>query len=174
MKTLCFFLVLHFLLYCTPNGEAQTQQVQDLSGWDKTKWGMAQEEVKNLYADRIIPAQEKDPEDTFVPFIIEDVNSDGINFKARFIFNKNTSRLQAVTLQAPRAETDEDLFERLHKVLVSKYGDPLSNIKSEPAGLKTIKQMWAIDKTRIDLIFLIDKNKQVRALFIKYSDRSIQ
>jgi hypothetical protein len=169
MKT--FKVILFFIIFVLPSFASGNENFE---GWDKTKWGMTQEEVRNLYSDTIMPSNEKEQEKIIVPFIIENFIIEGISCKARFIFDKNTNKLQSVILHAPYSEIDEGLFQIFYNYLISKYGDPHSHLNKETGGFKRVNEIWAIDKTKIILIFIIDGDRKARGLAIKYADISIK
>lgn len=165
IKTIMIILFVFIPSLVTANGK--------LEGWETTKWGMTQDEVKELFPDMIVSSQEKEQEKIIVPFIIENIIVEGISCKARFLFDKNKNKLQSVILHAPYAKIDEELFKKFFNKLVSKYGNPTSNLNKETGGFRRINEIWELDKTRILLIFVTDRNRQAMGLAVKYSDISI-
>ncbi len=137
---------------------------KDIAGYDKTMWGMTEEEV--LAAEAPLAERLEKPSTMvngdIVTIVIRGIEIAGIQFSGYFIFDPQDRKLIAVGLQS--AMEMGASVGSIEKYLTEKYGQPAN--KKEGENL-----LWELPKTTIELVTVDLKlpiTKPVRMILISY------
>lgn len=147
MKTICVALQFALILFVPPSLAAD-EDPRNITGYDKTRWGMSEDEVLTAEAPR---AEKLEKPSTMVngdlvTIVIKGVETEGIQFTAYFIFDSQNRKLVNVSLQSG-ADIGTDVgstLARIERVLTEKYGQP-----DEKNGESLL---WKLPKTTIELL----------------------
>lgn len=136
--SLIFLLFLLIILSpCTKLEESKTPR--DIKGWGKAKWGMSEKEILKLFKDEGVYKKEE----SFL--FIDSFEIEGYEFQVTFIMDPKEKKLQKVVICTDIYRPihkdqflSEDLFKRIERGLVGKYGPPTQKKeKKEPDEEKT-------------------------------------
>ena len=143
---------------------------KNIAGYDKTVWGMSEDEVLAAEGPR---AERLEKPSTMVngdivSIVIKELEVAGIQFSAYFIFDSQNRKLSAVGLQSviDIGVTVETALSRIEKLLAETYGPATDN--------KTGKNiLWELPKTTIELLGVdlklpITSTKPIRMILISY------
>ncbi|WP_340115950.1 hypothetical protein [Pelagibius sp. 7325] len=98
---------------------------EDVAGWDATRWGMTQEEIKSALGDRTmrLPGRWLYGH-AYADLAVEDAAVGGLAFTAYLQMNAESHRLQQVLLERRRTQAVPGAFDALIDSLEGSYGPP--------------------------------------------------
>jgi len=126
---------------------------KNIAGYDKTAWGMTEDEVLKAEAPRaekldkpeILVDTNGRPTGDFRSIVIKEikVGSEKANFRAIFIFDKN-QKLKQVNLESVNDINPAETMRYVEKLLTEKYGAPTYKQEGKNAS-------WKLPKTSIEI-----------------------
>lgn len=121
---------------------------RNIAGYDKTVWGMSEDEVLAAEAPRAerLEKPSRRVNGDIVSIVIRELETEGIQFSAYFIFDSQNRKLIAVGLQSAVdiGASVGSTLSRIEKLLTEKYGQP-----GEKNGENVF---WKLPKTTIELV----------------------
>ncbi len=143
LLTITLLLISPVFIQLSDSKSIQAQQVQDIQGWNNTRWGMTYAEVKSLYP--IGNLQESQSATAFSHFAsMESFNIGENTYKVEFYFNKN--RLESVILRWD--ENGHSPYYSLLNNLNNRYGQGVNVASHLPQNFLYQKQ-WNMPTTAI-------------------------
>jgi hypothetical protein len=132
--------------------------MDDLKGWQNTRWGMSREELKNAIGDKL-------KKDNKGWLYMTNYQIGKFTFYVEFSFPKDRDYLTFVGVSPDpscKIQDCDNVFLFLKKALISKYGPPI-NIENSHSGLT---HTWIFTSTTIKLIYA----KHWKALLLRYDE----
>lgn len=189
MKNL-IIIVLSFLLISLMNNEAlgQTKPLNpgekisgsnmeegtDVKGWSKTRWGMTNDEILNLFKGKALRVKKeiRDNDQTYSTIKINNFDINGTDFEVFFYMGIKDGKLQKVLLRHKNAINS--MFGSFEQLLTEKFGPPShKDFSQSQVSRRDFKRTatWIFPSTKIELTF-ITMYPIATYLAIWYSDRS--
>ena len=163
MRTVSLALQLALILFVRSTLAADNDP-RNISGWDKTVWGMSEDEVLAAEAprgaERVVPKNETGDIGTIV---IKNLEITGKQFSATFSFDSKNRKLKYVGLMSA-TDVGGDIgiiFSRIEKLLTETYGEPTFNKTGEDV-------LWKLPKTTIELLRFDTPPASLRQIVISY------
>lgn len=148
---------------------ANSQQVTQLDGWQKAKWGMTKEDVKKVFpkaTDFVITMKGKQ----FQKWGLSDYEISGCHYNVDFGFSGD--KLNAVDLQLTDLKDGGKCGPKMSSLLVDKYGKPTTSDNEKKRDMETTSEKWLIGNTTITCFTMFMPTISQGLHFIKYKARS--
>lgn len=168
INSLAYGLGIASFVFTTTPAIVQAQQVQDIQGWNNTRWGMTYAEVRSLHP--IGNLQVSQSATSFSHF----ASMDGFNvgessYKVEFYFNSD--RLESVILRWD--ENGQSPYYSLFNNLNNRYGQAENVVSSLPQNFVYQKQ-WNMPTTAITMTIPVGICPAIYACEINLSYRRQQ
>ena len=149
----CSLLLIMMAGLAFPQGQAQTQ---DVTGWDKIRWGMTIAETRSVYPGAT-------GNGTRERLTLEPVQIGDLTMNVAVSARPDSDRITRVELSNPEASSRK--FDRLKVLLIQKYGPPINEAtKIEDANTTATTLIWTFPSASILLTL-----RQGRAIYLEYS-----
>ena len=143
---------------------------QDVSGWNKVKWGMTEAEVEAAYPNQILPYTNVTGKDCGSTQELERQLIGGYSLDVMFNYDCKTKKLNGVTIvpydkwyrqQATKA------FDAISKEFSVEYGDPSTSDSSEIDAYRK----WVFPSTSIEMTLIAVDDTTPAIFMINYKER---
>jgi hypothetical protein len=166
-----------------PSTQATADTEPQPNGWGAVTFDMTEAEVRTAYpsAVPINPPEEYDRAAAWATLQLPDIRAAGLEFVARFLFNKNTHRLSMVLLRRDAEKPSE--YEQVLAALTEKYGPPLRSKDLSTASVDSSSPeqeaktrigsgsaTWIVSKTRVSAEYF--EALGTRYLLVSYKAKS--
>lgn len=145
-------LLLGLLLWSSPAGA-----LDDLPGWNGTRWGMTAEELRAALGGRLsdLPGRWVYG-GAYAELAVEDVEIGGLTFIAYLQMNAETDRLQQVLLERRRTGAVPRAFAQVIDALTERYGSPRGDCAQAKSGGEPLdyRITWRFPSTTLHAKFL--------------------
>lgn len=130
-------------------------QPKDVEGWGKTKWGMTEEQLLNIFEGQVerLPRNEE-CHGGCATLRINDMEIEGSHFKVYLHLNYTTNKLDHVAIEPEGEHMDDAAFDSLIRMLIQKYGAPTSQKDDKNIFGQTKKRTWIFPSTVIELSWM--------------------
>lgn len=137
-------------------------QPKDIEGWNKTRWNMAEDEVKKTFSTKQVSSRSKPAGGYTILTLPEGTRVDGFEFDVYFLFKENKLKQVHLTAKKPSAGTGT----QIEMILTEKYAQPtfkkdyesaISSGSAEDTGLSV--RSWNFPSTIIELHNLHQKSR---------------
>jgi hypothetical protein len=133
--------------------QAKKAEPSELEGWDKSKWGMTEDEILEAFKGEVKKLPK--PEDfkfAYANLWIPKFKIDSQEFNVYFQMGKETKKLEQVRIEA-KGTYLVGVFGHLEQLLTQKYGPPVykDTEKTPMLRMVTTKRQWNLPKTVIRL-----------------------
>ena len=150
MKKILFFLFAGLLIpyYLL------AQDIPDATGWGGARWGMMENELKDIFNDRIVRSKERqyiDGKKLYRDLEITKYAINNIEFKVLFEMGSNDNKLKRVRLVYQSAIPSQ--FSEFEQLLSSKYGSPMQKDESGSRSGSDKNSSWFLPSTKIELVY---------------------
>jgi hypothetical protein len=168
MKIILVFL----LLLCI----VTLSQTKDVTGWNKSYWGMTITEIDSVFKNQIITKEKNEFNESYSNREIQNLEISSDKYRVIFIMNKKTDKLIGVTI-TPMQKDAEGLkwnFNSLDQMLVDKYGQPSFKYESPITDRNIVesKYVWNFKSTIITLDYYEMKSVSYKSMFLAYEQRN--
>jgi hypothetical protein len=127
---------------------AADEDARNIAGYDKTAWGMSEDEVLAAEAPRAERVEKPEPTETgdVASVVINGIEIAGAQFSATFLFDSQNRKLKHVSVSSANDVGGGVgiIFSNIERLLTEKYGQPIFNRKGENV-------VWKLQKTTIEL-----------------------
>lgn len=124
---------------------------ETVNGWGKVVWGMTPQQVKATYGNQLIETPSDSGKEHFYPFTLKGIVIADASFQAAFKFDKKTNKLVGVFLWLENPGNELLLYDKIHSLLLKKYGEPIESKKNKIHDTLMGLAKWKKDKTFIEL-----------------------
>lgn len=161
---------------------------KDVEGWNKTQWGMTENEVLNVIEGKAIVIAKpykyqglSDEWDAYSPLVLDEIEIDKDKFTVDFIFDNKNKKLIKVIVSIKDKRPSELQFSSLEKMLTEEYGSPsftkddgkpdksLGN-EAVSEGRIFLERAWKFPSTIIELNYLNARAISSMSLKIIYKE----
>ena len=133
------------------------QALDDLPGWEATRWGMTAAEIEAALGDRVarLPGRWIYG-GAYAELSVPDVEIGGLAFTAYLQMNEATHRLQQVLLERRRRGALPAAFEQVIDALRARYGPPVADCALAKQGGQPLdyEVTWRFASTTLHAKFL--------------------
>lgn len=150
------------------------QSTFDIKGWNDARWGMTENELKNIFKDTLIKTDKRqymDDNKLYRDLKMSNFFIDGINFNVFFEMGSDNNKLKRVRLVDLPAIPS--YFNQLEHLLTMNYGTPLQKSETSQALSRDRYKKsasWLFPSTKIELSYTHSQNLS-DSLMILYTDR---
>ena len=131
--------------------------LEDLPGWDATRWGMTAAEVETALGERAfhLPGRWLYG-GAYAELAVENIEVGGVVFTAYLQMNAETDRLQQVLLERRRIGAVPAAFEQIIDALTQRFGPPATDCAQAKHGGQPLdyKVTWRFPSTTLHAKFL--------------------
>jgi hypothetical protein len=143
-----------FASYILAESKSQmSAQPKDVQGWNKTKWGMTDEQIRTeLIGNRVEPYTETEKfKDFRVNLWIKNLEIDDYQYEVLFQMDDLTNQLSRVLIRPSENKEIYVKFKSLDQMLMEKYGLPNDKDDHYSWYIQTYKHLWKFPTTTIEL-----------------------
>ncbi|MEO3428220.1 hypothetical protein AAFN88_05140 [Pelagibius sp. CAU 1746] len=136
---------------------APAAALEDLPGWDTTRWGMTGEELRAVLGERAAELPGRWVYGgAYAELAVEEVEIGGLVFTAYLQMNDRTERLQQVLLERRRTGAVPAAFEQVVDALTERYGPPSGDCPQAKTGGQPLdyEVTWRFPTTILHAKFL--------------------
>ena len=152
-------LLIIFFVICTNN--YLFGQPKDIDGWNKTRWGMTENEVLEALEGKATTIGEpKKYKNGYSPIVLKEIQINDHKYTANFVFDNNNKKLVMVIIEFDNTPFEVN-FTTLEQMLVGKYGAPSfknDNVMPPRGGSrlpdKALTRSWNFPSTIIELNYV--------------------
>ena len=148
---------------------------QDFMGWNKTHWGMTENEILEVFKDKIVRFDQtesyRDGKE-FASIGMKDLEIINTKFNVSFVMDQDTKKLIRVTLQPADKTVIPIMFKILEMELMEKYGTPFYRDNTSADRKTELLAAWYFPSTIIQLGYFAEADLSFRSLSIQYMQNS--
>jgi len=145
--------------------------MDDLAGWQQTRWGMTEEEILAAASREPLCRQDREggPNDFwYCDLVIQNVAVGGFDFTIKFQMGRETQRLLQVLINHEQSDVSQAptaAFNAAKRILVERFGTPARDGTSDD-------WLWQFPTTtiRLSTLFMEDSVSNACIIFAATSD----
>jgi|GEM_PF-1184907 len=163
------FILAAFIIAGCTKGEQKT--VNDIPGWNKTHWGMTEDEIKKVYKDKIVKLdtiEHYNNDKEYSSIGLKDAEIINTKFNVFFIMDQDTKKLVKVFIRPAQGTGIVIMFKLLEVELMKKYGPPFYRDMTSDFEQIELVAIWNFPSTKIQLIYNADMKYNFQHLNIAY------
>ena len=157
LKRNIVLLITTFLIGIISLPRLALARLQDVDGWDKARWGMAEDELIKAFEGQIakLPETSTSRNDRMYSDLgIDDLEIRGNKYQIRFYMDNRTNGLIQVSIAPKQGTASVDLFKSLERMLVEEYGAPGYKDNEKSKKMERYRREWSFRRTVIELVYL--------------------
>lgn len=149
----------------------EQNNAKDVPGWSNTRWGMTEDEIKEIFKDKIVKLeniQHYANDKEYASIGLKDVEIIGAKFNVFFVMDQDTKKLVKVVIRHAEQFSVVIMFKLLEVELMKKYGPPFYKDTTSEGDKVELFTMWNFPSTQIQLYYNDDKRINFQSCNIVY------
>lgn len=149
----------------------EQNNAKDVPGWNNTRWGMTEDEIKEIFKDKIVKLDTVEHYGNLKQYSsigLKDIEIINTKFNVFFVMDEDTKKLVKVVLRHAEPFSIVFMFKLLEAELMKKYGPPFYRDTTSESDKVELFAMWNFPSTQFRLYYRDDKRMNFQTFNIIY------